>query len=80
MIRLTEILNIDSLTYGEPAPKHITKMKKDFGVFNGFPIDDYMSYPPDKNGSEKVKAEIKKRKAEEKKRKREEEKRKKKKK
>ena len=59
MIKLTEILNIDSLTYGNPTSKDITAMKKDFGVFNGFPIEDYMSYPPNKNSSEKVKAEIK---------------------
>ena len=59
MIKLMEILNIDSLTYGEPQPKHIAKMKKGLGMFDGFPVQDYMSNPPNKNSSEKTKSEIK---------------------
>tara|TARA_Y100001973_G_C5162982_1_gene314562 strand:+ start:569 stop:1201 length:633 start_codon:yes stop_codon:yes gene_type:complete len=58
MIKLKDILNIDALTYGEPPSEHIEKMKKDFGVFSGFRINNYMSYPPNKNSSSASKKEI----------------------
>lgn len=47
------------MTYGAPSQNHITKMNKDLGKLDGFPIVNFMSTPPAKNSSESVKQEIK---------------------
>lgn len=50
---------IDKLVWKEKPPKkHEKRMEKDFGVFKGFPIKDFMSTNPPKNGSEEVMDEL----------------------
>ena len=44
---------IDKLVWKEkPLKKHEKRMEKDFGVFEGFPIKDFMNKKPPKNSSE----------------------------
>ena len=46
---------LDKLVWKEkPSKKHEKRMEKDFGVFEGFPIKDFMNSNPPKNGSEEV--------------------------
>ena len=50
---------LDKLVWKEKPPKkHEKRMEKDFGVFKGFPIKDFMSTNPPKNGSEEVMDEL----------------------
>ncbi len=50
---------IDKLVWKEkPSKKHEKRMKKDFGVFEGFPIKDFMNSNPPKNGSEEAMDEL----------------------
>ena len=44
---------LDKLVWKEkPLKKHEKRMEKDFGVFEGFPIKDFMNKKPPKNSSE----------------------------
>ena len=44
---------IDDLVWSEkPTQKHKKRMEKEFGKFEGFPINDFMDTNPPKNGSE----------------------------
>ena len=50
---------LDKLVWKEKPPKkHEKRMEKDFGVFKGFPIKDFMSTNPPKNGSEEAMDEL----------------------
>ena len=50
---------IDKLVWNEkPSKKHEKRMEKDFGVFEGFPIKDFMNSNPPKNGSEEAMDEL----------------------
>ena len=50
---------IDKLVWKEKPPKkHEKRMEKDFGVFKGFPIKDFMSTNPPSNGSEEAMDEL----------------------
>tara|TARA_R110002012_G_scaffold289936_1_gene483334 strand:+ start:18 stop:1817 length:1800 start_codon:yes stop_codon:yes gene_type:complete len=50
---------IDKLVWKEkPLKKHEKRMEKDFGVFEGFPIKDFMNTNPPKNGSEEAMDEL----------------------
>ena len=50
---------IDKLVWKEkPSKKHEKRMEKDFGVFEGFPIKDFMNSNPPKNGSEEAMDEL----------------------
>ena len=50
---------IDKLVWKEkPLKKHEKRMEKDFGVFEGFPIKDFMNSNPPKNGSEEAMDEL----------------------
>ena len=50
---------LDKLVWKEkPSKKHEKRMEKDFGVFEGFPIKDFMNSKPPKNGSEEAMDEL----------------------
>ncbi len=50
---------LDKLVWKEkPLKKHEKRMEKDFGVFEGFPIKDFMNTNPPKNGSEEAMDEL----------------------
>jgi len=50
---------LDKLVWKEkPLKKHEKRMEKDFGVFEGFPIKDFMNINPPKNGSEEAMDEL----------------------
>ncbi len=52
MIKMSEILKLDSLKYADYIPKkHLDKMNGSLGIFNGFDVSQYLSYPPYKNSS-----------------------------
>ena len=58
MIKLSSILPIDNLTWGQPSENDIEKMAADRGELNGFDLSLFMATPPPKNSSEKTKREL----------------------
>ena len=60
MKSLINILNLDSINHSDkPSAEHSKKMNSDCGMFTGFDINQFKSYPPPTNGSSKTKQEIK---------------------
>jgi len=52
MIKMSEILMLDKLTYSDTIPKkHQDKMDGDSGIFKNMDISQFMSSPPSKNSS-----------------------------
>ena len=50
---------IDDLVWSEkPTQKHKKRMEKEFGKFEGFPVNDFMNTNPPKNGSEEAMDEL----------------------
>jgi len=58
MLKLKEILDIDSVKFGRPTEKHIKKMKKPFGEWQGFKMDSFYNLPPTSNSSKETYEEL----------------------
>ena len=59
MIKLSEILNIDKLTYATDIPKkHQDKMNDNTGIFKDIDLSQFKSNPPPKNGSNQTMQEM----------------------
>lgn len=60
MKSLINILNLDSINHSDkPTAEHSKKMNSDCGMFTGFDISQFKSYPPPTNGSATTNQEIK---------------------
>tara|TARA_Y100000385_G_scaffold182409_1_gene188405 strand:+ start:4787 stop:5425 length:639 start_codon:yes stop_codon:yes gene_type:complete len=60
MIKLSKILNEgkDEIIFGKPSEKHVKKMNRSFGVFEGFNMTNLYNIPPSPNSSSETLEEL----------------------
>ena len=51
--------NLENLTFGEPIPKHIEEMGKEYESMQDFKIDSWLNMPQPPNGSSDTLVELK---------------------